>query len=614
LSDAYGSAGSVPENLRRLASSPGRGQDEALDELYNGLCHQGATVYSATPRAVPFLVELAAAPQVRCRAEILFFLAAIARATGSFLSPDRWEAPKQRHSPECQRERQEERQIVLAAREAVCRGLDLYLALLNDPNPQLGVAAADVLSSLAGPGGGAAPSDPRSPGLLEGIAEALRERFCAEPDLAIRKALLPHVHALAGWAPESAALVRELTDAGEMPLRLEALFCLSAGKEPLPPTGARLLADLWRDPTPGLVYYDAELPPPDDATDPDEKEEPNASVPTEEDGGDPDSLPAVIARMRAFSASWDSPARRAERLRDRVFDALRQVGSHHAEALLPVLRSALEAYVHQLLGIEAERPLTASDWASVRTIEGCGLDCDALLPLLAPCVNLERLWLVQLRRITDAGMAHLPQLPRLRELSLLYSAVTDTGLPFLTRLPALERLVLIHTPVSDAGMASVAQLPCLRILAAGQTGVGDAGADHLSAAPALEVMNLSETAVGEAGATALARIPTLVDLTLSRTLVGDAGAAALAHHPRLRRLDLWGTDLTDAGLAALAEAPALAQLNVAGTRAGDAGIRHLERAPCLEELNLYHTHVSPAAVERLRRALPGCRIRSEHLP
>ena len=57
LSHAYGPAADVPTLISDLASKNVGTRNEALTELQSNIIHQG-TVYTATPYAVPFLVDL----------------------------------------------------------------------------------------------------------------------------------------------------------------------------------------------------------------------------------------------------------------------------------------------------------------------------------------------------------------------------------------------------------------------------------------------------------------------------------------------------------------------------------------------------------------------------
>jgi hypothetical protein len=74
LEHAYGPAEAVPRLLRQLRSADPTAREDALDQLLFTIVHQG-TRYSATAPAVPFLVELATAPDTHHRARLVHLLA-----------------------------------------------------------------------------------------------------------------------------------------------------------------------------------------------------------------------------------------------------------------------------------------------------------------------------------------------------------------------------------------------------------------------------------------------------------------------------------------------------------------------------------------------------------
>jgi hypothetical protein len=76
LTHAYGGADDVPDLVRALYSTDEERVDEALNELYGNVHHQG-TVYPATVEAVPFLAHAALHAEVK-RDELLMLLAAMA--------------------------------------------------------------------------------------------------------------------------------------------------------------------------------------------------------------------------------------------------------------------------------------------------------------------------------------------------------------------------------------------------------------------------------------------------------------------------------------------------------------------------------------------------------
>ncbi|MCX5377424.1 hypothetical protein [Streptomyces sp. NBC_00091] len=129
LQHNYGSAEGVPDLLRRCAGPDADDADEAASELLNLLFHQGGWVCSAASAALPFVLRLAATPQVPSRCAMLELVGMLAAEAGRvevrFLDPD-W-AP------------------------AWERALPKLLLLLDDPLPEIRRAAADVVGACNSP-------------------------------------------------------------------------------------------------------------------------------------------------------------------------------------------------------------------------------------------------------------------------------------------------------------------------------------------------------------------------------------------------------------------------------------------------------------------------------
>jgi hypothetical protein len=87
LGHAYGSAEDVPWLLRQVRSTDPKVREETLRELFSTIVHQGAR-YSATAPAVPFLVELATAPDTHDRAWLVNLLAYAAVGNEEAVLPD----------------------------------------------------------------------------------------------------------------------------------------------------------------------------------------------------------------------------------------------------------------------------------------------------------------------------------------------------------------------------------------------------------------------------------------------------------------------------------------------------------------------------------------------
>ncbi|MEU6852702.1 hypothetical protein ABZ901_22595 [Actinacidiphila alni] len=80
LQDAQGPAGEIPALLSKVAWADGEAATAAVEELGERLCSLGFVVAEATAPAVPFLVELAGAPQVSSARELVELLHRIAVA------------------------------------------------------------------------------------------------------------------------------------------------------------------------------------------------------------------------------------------------------------------------------------------------------------------------------------------------------------------------------------------------------------------------------------------------------------------------------------------------------------------------------------------------------
>jgi HEAT repeat protein len=212
LRHAYGEASDVPKLIRALLSDhPGK-REGALDALFSTIWHQG-TVYSASPAAVPFLVELVDAEAQEDLPAILELLAHLATGT----SPD--EAQDAASDP------------AVAAREAVARGVEVYARRLGHAEPAVRVAAAYLLGLFA----------------VEEARAALRATIEDDEEPAVRAVA---AFALGCVADEARAdeLREILTDRSEHPaVRLYAGLGLARGGASLGEPDIDALAELVED-------------------------------------------------------------------------------------------------------------------------------------------------------------------------------------------------------------------------------------------------------------------------------------------------------------------------------------------------------------------------------
>ncbi|MFI5842355.1 hypothetical protein ACIA8K_21830 [Catenuloplanes sp. NPDC051500] len=182
LSHAYGSASDVPGQLRALLSDDASDRKMALWQLGGTIVHQGSR-YQASSYAVPFLLEILAGPSPLTRSErlrLVELLGELAIGDPSFYASEEfplaeiraeaaegralidafeagdWDGDEFEHYLFGLAEPDQERLgsvLLLRVYEAVLTGRPLLERLRDaDPDPDLRVAAGEVLTWLSAPG------------------------------------------------------------------------------------------------------------------------------------------------------------------------------------------------------------------------------------------------------------------------------------------------------------------------------------------------------------------------------------------------------------------------------------------------------------------------------
>jgi len=135
LQHCYGPADDVPDLLRLLLAEDEDVRQDAYQELANLLCHQG-DVYQATGYAVPFLLRMLQAEDRPGKADLLAFLQSIATGPPYLTERHTWmEAVLAEEGRSFQAEIERARGYSRLAHDAVDEGLDIYLDLLDDQDP-----------------------------------------------------------------------------------------------------------------------------------------------------------------------------------------------------------------------------------------------------------------------------------------------------------------------------------------------------------------------------------------------------------------------------------------------------------------------------------------------
>ncbi len=154
LEHAYGPADAVPQIIRDLASDDQDKRHRAQDSFITAVFHQ-ETIYSATVRAIPFLIEIVEDEGVPEREWVLETLANIIQS--SYLT-ESWrvklraeddEHIRQMYTPAELEERYRHNQEMLdhlrAARVEILKGIDTYFGLLDQAEPDIQFAAIGLL-------------------------------------------------------------------------------------------------------------------------------------------------------------------------------------------------------------------------------------------------------------------------------------------------------------------------------------------------------------------------------------------------------------------------------------------------------------------------------------
>ncbi|MFH8254831.1 HEAT repeat domain-containing protein [Streptomyces roseolus] len=178
LGHAYGPADDVPELLRGLASPDPAEREAALDGMYGAVHHKG-DVYDSTLACIPFLLELVADPAVQDRGAIVELLTSIG---GIELDDEDDDLDGPAGPGPGDADFVPAANFAMAA-AAVAAGADVFLGLLDGPDPEARLAAPVALASLH--------PDPAL------VLSLLRERLTAEPDTEVRLALVAAVGRIA---------------------------------------------------------------------------------------------------------------------------------------------------------------------------------------------------------------------------------------------------------------------------------------------------------------------------------------------------------------------------------------------------------------------------------
>lgn len=530
-----------------------------MSDLYDALCHQMCTVYPATAKAVPFLIELLGQETIRCRGRILQFLADAAFA-GSVLQDadaggDRKDGEGGDESEEIREEAVEAMRLTSVA---VWAGWEAYIAMLSDDDPRIRVIAPYLLGTLASqPLPSSVPSTTR-----ETIEQRLREQYEEEPSELVRASI---VFGLTCMAKDSDFVIEwleaRIEDAdAPLPIQLSAAICLASCQTELSDSVLNiLLAALENPQRTNACFQGTEL---------ENRHHPIGRAMLQADGKSVDDPSGEESPGEDFNFPW--PERWSSTWTTfRILHLLSRANPKSLDrivsAVAPYLKEAnpytCDSIVPPIVRLVFEHPLTPE--VQPETLS------PPQLAVLRCLYDNVRLW------ATNQGHSMYAQIglgERRDTWSRLLNVVDEA-----TDERINEILSVLQNDRQRRGEAPVTTIRLCRIGTA-------AFLPHLKQYPDLEILDFAATQIGDEALAQIADLPNLLQLRLNSTLVGDQGISELVKLAKLEELYLAETGVTDACLEYLAQLPKL-------------------KYACLLQ-----TQVTEAAVRKFRDENPNCRI------
>jgi hypothetical protein len=253
---------------------------------------------------------------------------------------------------------------------------------------------------------------------------------------------------------------------------------------------------------------------------------------------------------------------------------------------------------------------------------------------VASIENLEAL-AVQFENFDPDGYGELAKLPNLEALEIDQQECSGAGFGHLPKLKALKRLSF--NDLNGRGVAALPPMPWLRELSISYEGKGFTGAQmaSLSGFPALEYLLLRTRLYYDAVAQIrglkelrtlalhglfqdadyltdkalehVSNLPRLENIAISTGRFTDEGFRHLARLPRVKILDMPNnSEHTDDALAHIGGMRTLERLHLRGQSITDAGLRHLYGLQSLEWLILFSfTQATDEGMAALKAALPN---------
>lgn len=242
------------------------------------------------------------------------------------------------------------------------------------------------------------------------------------------------------------------------------------------------------------------------------------------------------------------------------------------------------------------------------------VDSDGALRAASQFLKLKKLYLTQ-RQASDEGLSALTGLTNLEEFMVWdASAVSNAGIAHLAGLPKLKVVHVSNGAIGDEALAVFARLPSIESLGLQGNNFSDAGLKHLAGMKRLKSLwiGMSKQTITDAGVQHLAGLENLERLDLQYARLTSAGISALKDLKRLNTLYLDGPnavgEINDSAIPTLLGMNQLQHIDLGTTTLTAAGVNQLITHPTLKSLSLSTPLIKPAAIDDLKQLRPNLKL------
>lgn len=265
---------------------------------------------------------------------------------------------------------------------------------------------------------------------------------------------------------------------------------------------------------------------------------------------------------------------------------------------------------YSIYRVQLRNPVTISELEQICTVpinalslDGAGFSDEHLATVgKADCVSQLTLGLFP---FSDAGMQHLTQCRRLKELSLHNSSLAHLNGQFLRKIESLERFSTTSPTASDDFLSGLAGHPRLKYVSLWSATVTGTVFAKFTGMPQFVELELDRCALTSAGLQAIVTsLPQLQHLAIEQSPLTDESFELLGRLTNLGHLELSSSKISDAAIRKIA-LPKVNMLQLQNTAVTGEGFRdHSNGFPALQTCYLSNSRFTNDGLQYLAAAAP----------